>query len=317
VIDLFDEMHALTLKFTIKCFVGHEIADNEEKYARFLKLFRAGDPETSTKDFWIIVASFLPGFTKKRAKVYAEMKEMLTEVINERLAKDERGNELLDGFIENCRDQKGNVDYYEVFFLVWTCLTAGTLTTFATASWLLIDLVNNPDAKRDALQEFSEKLSKYGYTGEAVYAMNFFGQCVKETTRCHNHGMAFRLTTTDVDLPHETDPTRMQRIPRDSLIIFPQSSVHWNEDYHKDSQLYNPHRFDTDPLPGTYVGFGGGRHPCPGMRFALQFLRMLAGTLLLEYDFKVDGEVESFSRQVFGLGKPKKPVMVSYSKRNK
>jgi cytochrome P450 len=83
-------------------------------------------------------------------------------------------------------------------------------------------------------------------------------------------------------------------VRRGDFLTYPISEVHLSAEYYPDPHKYDPGRWlRPDPVPGfvyPYLGWGVGRHPCPGMKVAKLEMKMIAAMFLMRYDFElVDG----------------------------
>jgi cytochrome P450 len=57
------------------------------------------------------------------------------------------------------------------------------------------------------------------------------------------------------------------------------------------------------------------RHPCIGMKFAMQFIKVSVATLFKHFELEKKSEFEGSSRQLVGLAKPSKPLWVEYKRK--
>lgn len=57
------------------------------------------------------------------------------------------------------------------------------------------------------------------------------------------------------------------------------------------------------------------RHPCVGMKFAMQFIKVMVASLFKNFDLVKKNEFEGSTRQLVGLAKPSKPLWVEYKRK--
>ncbi|OAA56524.1 cytochrome P450 6A1 [Niveomyces insectorum RCEF 264] len=100
-----------------------------------------------------------------------------------------------------------------------------------------------------------------------------------------------------------------------------------NPDIYPDPERWNPGRYLPDraedkKAPLSYVGWGTGRHPCLGMRFAKLEVGIIAAMFTAAFDFelvddkgkKVD-TAPSPNRNYFAASKPDEEVRIRYTMR--
>ena len=116
-----------------------------------------------------------------------------------------------------------------------------------------------------------------------------------------------------------------QRIPSGVIIELPVLELYRNDDVFPNARRFDPLRFykvrelgeketpdaktaDTAAdshfasVGKTNFTFGQGRHACPGRIFAVSEMKMIIGTMLMNYDIKmVDGVVERYKNLKFGV----------------
>ncbi|KAH8892091.1 cytochrome P450, partial [Thozetella sp. PMI_491] len=136
-----------------------------------------------------------------------------------------------------------------------------------------------------------------------------FDSVIRENVRCHTmftKGMPKEVIHPEgLDLP---DGTHLQR---GAWVGVPIIGVHQDERFYPDSTTYDPYRFiklrnkvtnktttdqgiSTSELdaarPGTaYLGFGYGRHACPGRLFAVLMMKTLLAHLTVHYVVEATG----------------------------
>ncbi len=82
---------------------------------------------------------------------------------------------------------------------------------------------------------------------------------------------------------------------------------------HFEPQRFAPGRA-KDMHPFSYISFGGGRHKCLGMSFALLQIKSILAILLRQFDFELYGDPIESDFQGLVVG-PKMPCRVRYRRR--
>eukprot|EP01116_Phalansterium_solitarium_P019092 TRINITY_DN5236_c0_g1_i1.p1 TRINITY_DN5236_c0_g1~~TRINITY_DN5236_c0_g1_i1.p1 ORF type:complete len:560 (-),score=152.76 TRINITY_DN5236_c0_g1_i1:210-1865(-) len=306
--DLFDVIHSHLLSFNTWCFTGLTKGPDHDEWIR---LFRLGDPETSSRDFLLMMQRMLPGFKEKRQQLYMDHKKILDKVVQERAASGVEEADVLTDIIDFCTSpETGEVDHTGVYIVAWEAMLAGTLTTFATLSWLILQLIQHQDVRERVLKEFADaKLAAGGKAGfQELSSMQYYERVIKETLRLCVTGISARESTAEVAYGSV-------RIPEKSLLVFAHK-IYNTEMYDRPDEFWPDRWLEEQARARPSIGFGAGRHPCPGARFASQFMKITAATLLDTFNLKLETAVELEPRQVIGMKKPTKPVIVSYSRKN-
>ncbi|KUI64054.1 Fumitremorgin C monooxygenase [Cytospora mali] len=88
-------------------------------------------------------------------------------------------------------------------------------------------------------------------------------------------------------------PGSTVRMPAGSWVGVPVLGIHRDERFYTDPQLYRPFRYvdsaeslDASKPTPTYLGFGYGKHACPGRWFAVLMLKMIIAYIVLNYDIE-------------------------------
>ncbi|XP_066961972.1 cytochrome P450 3A41-like [Macrobrachium rosenbergii] len=159
-----------------------------------------------------------------------------------------------------------------------------TATTIAIASYLLS---KNPDVQQRLRQELQEIVNKEGkLTYQGVMDAKYLDACIMETLRLYPPAPNLeRECSKDYKVPGTNITVR-----KGDVIEIPLWSIHHDEKYWPEPEVYNPDRFmpenKADIVPYTHMPFGGGPRNCIAMRFALLEAKVALSTLLLTFDMK-------------------------------
>lgn len=191
-------------------------------------------------------------------------------------------------------------------------LTAGFHATAMSLTYLLYELARNPDVMKKIRDEIKEKIhSDKDMTYDELKNMTYLDNVIKEGMRLYPVApFTTRLCTKDYTLPNGL------KIATGSSILLPISSLQKDPAYFPDPLSFNPDRFETSPLPGTYFPFGEGPRMCIGMRFAQLEMKYAIAKLLKSYDFKLSERTKTpieFKAREF-LCTPKDGVMFYVTK---
>jgi len=92
-------------------------------------------------------------------------------------------------------------------------------------------------------------------------------------------------------------------IPTGDFLAYPIGDVNRNPDIYTDPETFDPHRYDVGReedkrAPLGYLGWGAGRHVCPGMRIAKLEIKLILAMFISSFDYEV----------VDGAGQPPKSL---------
>ncbi|XP_066961970.1 cytochrome P450 6k1-like [Macrobrachium rosenbergii] len=159
-----------------------------------------------------------------------------------------------------------------------------TATTIAIASYLLS---KNPEVQQRLRQELQEIVKEEGkLTYQGVMDAKYLDACIMETLRLYPPAPNLeRVCSKDYKVPGTNITVR-----KGDIIEVPIWSIHHDEKYWPEAEVYNPDRFmpenKADIVPYTHMPFGGGPRNCIAMRFALMEAKVALSTLLLTFDMK-------------------------------
>lgn len=146
---------------------------------------------------------------------------------------------------------------------------------------------------------------------------------LRESIRLNMVGSVYRLNISGRDVPiAETG----EIVPRDAYLMYQMDDLHMDPAVYTDPAEFDPGRYlpdreeDRKTSPG-YLGWGAGRHPCLGIRFAMEMSIIVAMFSAL-FDWEspdsqgaVLTEPPALDRDLIVPAKPAHPVMVRYTLR--
>ena len=148
--------------------------------------------------------------------------------------------------------------------------------------------------------------------------------CLRECIRLQLVGTAFRKNITDQNIPiGNTGET----IPKGAFAAYMIDDVHMDADVYPDPLRWDPGRYlpgraEDKKIPMGYVGWGTGRHPCLGMRFAKLEMGIIAACFSATFDYELlnaAGEKMTSSplpnRDNISASPPGDPVKLRYTLR--
>jgi cytochrome P450 len=145
-----------------------------------------------------------------------------------------------------------------------------------------------------------------------INGLPFTTRMVYETTRLCMKGLAPRLATEEMNIADKFV------IPKGFYLMFPYELASHNGGIYSSPLSHNPDRFLTEGKePFQNIGFGAGRHPCIGAKFALMNIKTLVFSFLDRFDAKLQDDVYNLipKTQVIGVFRPAKPCMVTLTQK--
>ncbi|KAL4790515.1 cytochrome P450 [Aspergillus venezuelensis] len=312
------EWHSIPLKATIldivaqlssKVFLGDQICRNPDwlriTVAYTIDSFQAAEGLRAWPKFLRrVVAHFLPGTRKIQAEL-KESRDIIRPVLEkrrqEKQAAIERGekparyNDAME-WIEQCA--KGRP--YDPAAVQLSISLAAIHTTSDMLTQVLYD-IQAQEGLADAMRkEIVAVIQAEGWQKTTLYKLKLMDSVLKESQRMK--------PTSFVSMRRMADKTFKLSdgtvVPKNSQIFVPANQ--WDETLYPSPYKFDPYRFlklreqpghETSaqlvsPSP-EHMGFGFGKHACPGRFFAANELKIALCHILLKYDFRLpEGEKE-------------------------
>lgn len=171
---------------------------------------------------------------------------------------------------------------------------AATDTTSSTLEWAMTELLRNPNTMSKAKEELEKVIGKGETIKDAdLLRLPYLSCIVKETLRIHP---PFPLLS-----PRKTEDQVMlmgYTIPKGTQVLVNAWAIGRDPFVWEDSEEFKPERFvasqiDIQGQDFEVIPFGGGRRMCAGMPLALRMIPMMLGSLLNNFDWKLDTRVQS------------------------
>lgn len=316
-IDLLDWTAELFIYTSTSCLIGKRF--REELDVHVAELFHdleRGTDAIAFVDPYADIESF-----RRRDAARAELVQIIEGIMGrrEKQAPVEGEDRDLVDVLMSIKDEHGTWQFSAdtVTGMFISMMFAGHHTTSTTASWLIIELLRNPDVMTEVVAEI-DALARAG-GGEITYQdlreVPWLESSIKETLRLHP---PLILLLRMVMEPFEVEGFR---VPVGTLVGASPAISNRLPDSFGDADRFDPSRYvdprhdDTDN-PWNWIPFGAGRHRCVGAAFALMQLKSIFCVLLRDWEIEPAQPLDSYhndhSKMVVQLAQP---CMVRYRRR--
>lgn len=180
-------------------------------------------------------------------------------------------------------DGERGLDDAELCDQVRSLIAAGYDTTSSAAAWLVHALGANPGALAALREQVRDTIGDRAPTIDGLRAMPLVDAVVRETLRLWPPAAVGGRTAIDdfEVLGH--------RIPGGSTVLYSPYITHRLPEVWGDPGVFRPDRWDDgEPVPFSYVPFGGGYRKCIGFALATLELQVLAVRLAQRVDWELD-----------------------------
>ncbi|GJV85811.1 geraniol 8-hydroxylase-like protein [Tanacetum coccineum] len=193
---------------------------------------------------------------------------------------------------------------------------AGTDTTSTTVEWAMAELIHNPKKLKKARLELAKLMQNENRNIEEhdIARLPYLQAIIKETLRLHPPVPFF--------IPHESlHDVEVQGfiVPKKAQILCNLWAIGQEPNVWSDAEKFMPERFldvkiDYRGQDFEFTPFGIGRRMCPGLNIAHRMLHIMLGSLILKFDWKLEGNmrVEDLDMsEKFGITLPRNEPLLA------
>ncbi|KAF2200677.1 cytochrome P450 6A1 [Delitschia confertaspora ATCC 74209] len=292
--DPFESIYRIVFKLTIRMVGAREMAEDPSIREKTLSLF-----ETIEQSATPLTVMFpkLPTIAKlKRTYAGTQLYMILKRIIEKRKASGEKEEDSLQFML----DQGDKIK--DVIHFIMSSLFAGQLNSGINAAWVLCWLAKSERWRNRVRDEIHSVAMKYNASNPSLPLTTQLANipleawesefpsldfCLRESIRLTLVGTAFRKNITGRSIPTGNGE---EVIPPDAFVTYATSDAHLDPSIYRDPEEWDPSRYfegrqeDKKSAHG-YIGWGTGRHPCSGMRFAKLENNLITAYFLATFDF--------------------------------
>ncbi|THW45271.1 cytochrome P450 6A1 [Aureobasidium pullulans] len=327
--DPFESIYGIVYQLTMRTVACNDIANDRVLLDQTLEMFEQIEAANSAE---LIIFPWFPLFPGKLRRLWygGKLYMIFKNIIDGRAKTGHREEDPLQYLI----DQGDNTK--EILTFVLGALYAGQLNSGINAAWVIIYLANDDYWRGVVWEEVKAVAEKYDRDTSKTFAERLanvpleawehelptIDLCLRDSIRLNASGSMFR----------KNDSTKSVKIadfevPAGGYVAYPIADVHLDPEVYPNPNQWDPSRY----LPGkeedqkkkhAFIGWGAGRHPCLGMRFAKLEQNIILAFFLAYFDFELADKngntgvkVPQSDSNNHAAVKPKERVYVKYRPR--
>ncbi|MBL1101935.1 cytochrome P450 [Streptomyces coffeae] len=226
----------------------------------------------------------LPGTAYHRAMAARERVDryVRAEIARRRAEPNDQGD-VLDALLASYFEGDHLADL-EVRDQVISLIASGYDSSSSAAGWAVYALLKHPEVLRRVREEVAWTAGEEPLTAELIGRMDYIGWTVSEILRLYTPGvLTGRTSVEDFEFGGHL-------IPRGAQVLYSQYVTHRMPRLWTDPLRFRPERWNTaapdyrEPVPYSFVPFGGGYRRCIGYAFAELELKLLIAELARRTD---------------------------------
>ncbi|MBQ0984718.1 cytochrome P450 [Streptomyces sp. F63] len=223
----------------------------------------------------------LPGTAFRRAMAARGRVDRLVraEIARRRAEPEDRGD-VLDALLASCDHTGDQLSDPEVRDQVISLIASGYDSSSSAAGWAVHALLTRPEVHARVRAEVASVAGDAPLTAGHLDAMRYLGWTVSEILRLYTPGVLTGRTAV------ESFTFAGHVVDRGSLVLYSPYVTHRLPELWPDPLAFRPERWDAsapgyrEPVPYSFVPFGGGYRRCIGFAFAeLELRALLAETV--------------------------------------
>ncbi|KAF2725222.1 cytochrome P450 [Polychaeton citri CBS 116435] len=293
----FESIYGVVFKLTMRTVACNEVADSPELCTKILRCFETIE-KTGDNAFAVLFPSVWTPNKARRTWAGAQIYMVFKKIADERARSGKREKDAMQLLL----DQGDNVK--QIIGFIIGALFAGQLNSGINASWMILYLSRYPEWQRRVRAEVEAVASRYAPNKQRPLKERLMeipidawenefptiDVCLKDCIRLSMGGVGFRRNTSKVNVPIGNSTTEV--IPPQAFAVYAAADTHMNPDIFPNPSQWDPDRYSAERAEDKKVqygwwGWGQGRHPCLGMRFAKLENNMITAFWLAYFDSEI------------------------------
>ncbi|KAF2846683.1 cytochrome P450 [Plenodomus tracheiphilus IPT5] len=327
----FESLYRIVFRLTIRMVGADEIADDAKALEETLRMFELIDNSATASS--VMFPKFPSPAVLKRTYAGGRLYMMIETILKKRASSDEKHDDALQYMLD-----QGDRTFKIVEFIIGA-LFAGLLNSGINAAWVMCYLATSPDWLRRTQGEIRTTAARYARNPKAslrdqlddvpleAWETKFpiIDMCLRDSIRLNLLGTALRRNISGKDIPTGHGD---EVIPPGAFVTYATGDIHLDPEIYPDPHTWDPARYlperGEDKLKEHgFLGWGSGRHPCLGMRFAKLEQNIITAYFIASFDFSLqdkNGNTLTLPPRVdanrHSAHKPKIPQYLKVSPRN-
>lgn len=220
------------------------------------------------------------GKIRRHLKMAEEGRDLLNELIEQRIQSKTEENDLLDMLLTARYEDGGSMPRRQLIDEVLILFTAGHETTANALSFALHLLATHPDIQEKLYKEVREVNWEQGDLLAELRKLQYTKQCIEEALRLYPPVYVIDRVAV------ETDSAGPQTLAEETLVLLSIFELHRSVKHWENPEQFNPDRFAPErkkDFSRIYYPFGAGPRMCVGNNFAMYEMMMALGLIVKEY----------------------------------
>lgn len=308
--DLFSEIIIATAS---RCLLGDEIRKFIQP-KELSKLYHDLDAGINPLTFFFPSLTFLPG-SKERDQAKEKIFSIFKELIQLRRKNPGDYGDTLELLMNGYYKSGEKLPDDHICGILLGGLFAGEHTSSVTSTWTLLNILKNPDIKKEILEEQENILGDDHITFDKYKNMELLQMCFKEALRLYPPIiLLFRYVKKERKLENG------KVIPKGNIIAVSPAFTGSLEEVYPNAKKYDPKRWsekrsEHNKFPFSDLSFGAGRHKCIGENFARYQVSSILSIMFQNLDLTFDSELPKVSYESLVAMPSSDASLVSYKKK--
>ena len=215
----------------------------------------------------------------RHLKMAEEARELLNQLIEQRIRSGEEQDDLLDMLLNSRYEDGSAMPRRQLIDEVLILFTAGHETTANALSFALHLLATHPEVQEELYQEVKQ-IDWDGDLLQALPRLTYTKQSIEEALRLYPPVYVIDRVTV------EEDQAASVTFPRDTLVLLSVFELHRSAAHWEEPEKFRPGRFAPDrkkDYSRVYYPFGAGPRMCVGNNFAMYEMMIALGLIINQY----------------------------------
>jgi hypothetical protein len=222
----------------------------------------------------------LSGQINKHLKYAEESRQLLNDLIEERIGLEREKDDLLDMLLKATYEDGTHMARQQLIDEVLILFTAGHETTANALSFTLFLLAKHPEIQEKVYQEIQDNVSPDMEILDWISQLPFTQQCIEESMRLYPPAYIIdRMAKEDIGIGDFS-------FSKGTLLLMSVYELHRHSDFWNHPESFIPERFSKEhkkEMGSYYYPFGAGPRMCIGNSFALYEMIMTLVEILSTY----------------------------------